>query len=824
MSKRMVIVESPAKARTIERYLGKDYYVRASAGHIMDLPPRALGVDIKQGFKPTYRVISGKEKVVAELKKAAEKASSIYLAADPDREGEAICYHLAQQLDGRENRVIHRILFNEITKNAILEAFENPSEIDIHKVEAQQTRRILDRLVGYKVSPLLWRKVRKGLSAGRVQTVAVRLIVEREREIREFKAEEYWEFGARVKATNPPPFEIKASRHKGKKFHIGGQKEADELLASLQQSDFVVRDLQKKKRKRNPVPPFITSKLQQEAVRRLGFTVKKTMTIAQRLYEGVEVGSEGAVGLITYMRTDSTRVSTGALEEVRSYIDEHYGKDFLPAKAKIYRGKKSAQDAHEAIRPTSVAREPKGIKPFLQKDEFRLYELIWKRFVASQMNPARFDQTEILVDAGETEFKAVGSIMRFEGFLKLYHEVRDAQQKSDSLDEGRVLPEVSPGEKLAVEEIIREQKFTQPPPRFNEASLVKALEDKGIGRPSTYQQILTVIMSRDYVSKEKGRFSATQLGEIVNDLLVDHFDEIFDYNYTAKLETDLDQIEDGTENWVDALTEFYQGFKDKLQAANTEMKDLKREGIPTKEKCEKCGSAMVIRFGKFGRFMACTNFPECRNTREASEEDADGTELSPDLKEPCEKCGKPMVIKKGQYGDFMACTGYPECKNAKKIVRSDGKVKLHGKSDLEEQCPKCGTNLVLRHGRFGEFISCGNYPDCRYIKPDETGVNCPQCEEGNLVGRKSRKGRVFYACDRYPDCNFTLWNRPVAEKCPECGAAFLLKKTTKKEGTVRFCGEKGCSYKLVEEPATLSDDAEIETELRAESVELQNRS
>ena len=797
MGKQMVIVESPAKARTIERYLGRDFYVRASAGHIMDLPTRALGVNIKKDFSPTYRVISGKEKVVADLKKAAEKASAIYLAADPDREGEAICYHLALQLDGKSDRKVHRILFNEITKTAILKAFDNPSEIDVHKVEAQQARRILDRLVGYKVSPLLWRKVRKGLSAGRVQTVAVRLIVDREREIRAFKPEEYWEFGALAKGSKPPPFELKASKYKGKKFKIGSQQEADALLAELQGADFVVRDIKKRKRKRNPVPPYITSKLQQESVRRLGFTVKKTMTIAQRLYEGVELGDEGAVGLITYMRTDSTRVSEGALQEARSYIGEVFGNDFLPNKANIYRGKKSAQDAHEAIRPTSVSRDPESMKRYLKRDELRLYQLIWQRFVASQMTPARFDQTEILVDAGQTEFKAVGSIMRFEGFLKLYQETEESSKRKARKEEDRVLPDLEQGEKLTIEKILREQKFTQPPPRYNEASLVKALEDKGIGRPSTYQQILSVIMTRDYVKKDQGRFSSTQLGEIVNDLLVAHFDEIFDYNYTAKLETDLDRIEEGKTNWVDALTEFYYPFKEKLQTAKVDMKNLKKEGIPTDEVCEKCNSAMVIRFGKFGRFMACANFPDCRNTREAPEEDDGKPEAGStgEWKEPCDKCGRPMVVKKGQYGDFLACSGYPECKNTQKIVRQKGEIKLHSQSTLDEKCPKCGTNLVLRNGRFGEFTSCGNYPECRYIKPDLTGVKCPRCKEGELVGRKSRRGRAFFACDRYPDCNFTVWNRPIPNECPDCGSAYVLEKTTKKDGTFRFCPEKACGYK-----------------------------
>lgn len=810
MAKSMVIVESPAKARTIGKYLGKDFFVRASAGHVKDLPKKNLGVDIQHDFEPTYKVISGKEKILKELKKDAKKVGAIYLAADPDREGEAICFHLAEELNGTQQRSIHRVLFNEITKNAILKAFENPTTIDRNKVEAQQARRILDRLVGYKVSPLLWQKVRKGLSAGRVQTVALRMIVDREKEIRAFEPEEYWNFSARLGAKNPPPFEARATRRDGKKFKVSNQDEADKLLEELKKSDFIVQDVKKKERKRKPLPPYITSKLQQDAARRLNFSVKKTMTIAQRLYEGIELGDEGSVGLITYMRTDSTRISSGALDEAREFIDGNYGSDFLPGRPNLYRSKKASQDAHEAIRPTSAVRQPTAIKSYLNRDEFRLYDLIWKRFIASQMTPAIFDQTEIEIEAGKTLFKAVGSILKFEGFLKVYQEGDTSEEsgaESEAGDEGRILPDVSVGEKLKVEELSREQKFTQPPPRYNEASLVKALEEKGIGRPSTYQSILSVITQRDYVSKDQGRFVPSELGEVVTELLVSHFGELFNYDYTARLEEELDEIEEGKEDWVKALKDFYSGFKERLDTAQDEMKNLKEEEIPTDEVCDKCGSKMVIRWGRFGRFMACSNYPDCRNTKEIAREGslADELKSGEQPKEACEKCGRPMVVKKGRYGEFLACSGYPECKNTKKIVRDpEGEVKVHEEKALEEKCPQCGTNLVQKHGRFGEFIACGNYPECRYIKPVLTGVRCPKCGEGELVERKSRKGKVFYGCERYPDCDYVMWNKPIPRECPACGARYLVEKHTRREGTVIFCQNRDCDFKETPE----SDEAE----------------
>ena len=799
MPKAVVIVESPAKARTIERYLGKSYSVLASAGHIKDLPKRSLGVDIKDNFRPTYQVISGKAKIVNNLRKAAEKAKEIYLATDPDREGEAICQHLAEELNGTEDRKIYRVLFNEITKTAILNAFQNPSTIDQNKVSAQQARRILDRLVGYKVSPLLWQKVRRGLSAGRVQTVALRMIVEREQEIRAFVSEEYWKFTARLKAQNPPPLEASAVKHKGKKFKISNQEQADQLMKELGSVDFVVSGVKKKQRRRNPVPPLITSKLQQEASRKLRLSVKKCMMVAQRLYEGVEIGAEESVGLITYMRTDSTRVAESALAELREYVERTWGEKYLPSKPKIYRSKKGAQDAHEAIRPTSVLREPEKVKAYLSHDEFRLYELIWRRFVASQMTPALFDQTEIEIEAGRTQFKAVGAVMKFDGFLKLDRKGGDEA----ALEEAeKPLPEVKEGEKLQVDEIVPEQKFTQPPSRYNEASLVKALEEKGIGRPSTYAQILSVIL-RDYVTKEERRFVPTEVGEVVIELLVLHFGGIFAYDYTAKLEQELDEIESGKEDWVHTLQEFYAAFSKELQQARKEMKNLKREEIPAGVQCEKCGADMVIRWGRFGRFMACSSYPECKNTRELPKEDRsqDQKDQGEMEERSCEKCGRPMVLKKGRYGEFLACSGYPECKNTKKVMQSSGEVKAQ--EGQPEECPQCGSQLAQKHGPYGPFLACSNYPDCRYIKQETTGVACPQCKEGQIIRRKSRRGKIFFGCSTFPQCDFALWQKPVNRKCPSCGAPYLVERATQKEGVTHSCNNSECDYKeIVEAVAT----------------------
>ncbi|MBI4445140.1 MAG: type I DNA topoisomerase [Acidobacteria bacterium] len=744
MPRSIVIVESPAKARTIEKYLGKDFIVRASSGHIKDLPKGGLGVDIKHDFHPTYRIIPGKEKIIRDLRKDAEKSDAIYLAADPDREGEAICQHLAEELEGARRGEIRRVLFNEITRNAILSAFKNPSRIDRNKVEAQQARRILDRLVGYKVSPLLWQKVRRGLSAGRVQSVALRMIVDREREIRSFVSEEYWNIIALLAGLNPPPFSARAVKHGGKKLKISNRQEADSILAELRAAAFLVADVQKKERKRNPVPPFITSTLQQEAVRKLRFSVSKTMSVAQRLYEGIDIGEEAPVGLITYMRSDSTRVAESALQEVRAFIGQDYGAQYLPSKPAIYKTRK-AQDAHEAIRPTSALRLPDLVKPHLSRDEARLYELIWKRFVASQMNPARFDQTEIKIKAGKVELKATGSVLKFDGFLRLYQETPDEVAEPEGGES--LLPEVSVGEKLTVQKLLPEQKFTQPPARYSEATLVKALEEKGIGRPSTYAQILGVIMRRDYVTKQDGRFVPTELGEIVIELLVENFEEIFNYDYTAKLEQNLDEIESGQEEWVHTLKDFYSEFSKELQQARAHMKNLKKEEIPSGVLCEKCGSEMNLRWGRFGKFLACSNYPQCKNTRKSPEENGNTVE-----------------------------------------------------KNLEEPCPRCGSPLRLRSGRYGEFIACSSYPHCKYTRQDSTGVKCPHCNQGELVQRKSRRGRIFYSCDQFPECKFVVWNKPVPQECPSCGAPYLLERNTKREGLVRYCGVESCRFKQAVEP------------------------
>ena len=806
----LVIVESPAKAKTINRYLGAGFRVMASLGHIKDLPKSDLGVDVEHNFRPTYQPIPAKSKVIRELKAEAKKAGVIYLAADPDREGEAICQHLAEELsDGKK---IHRVLFNEITKDAIRQAFENPGEINGKLVEAQQARRILDRLVGYKISPLLWDKVRRGLSAGRVQTVALRLIVEREREIRAFEREEYWTIAAHLHAHQPPVFDARLVKQDGKDFIVGGESksgsiraqaergkllvaseaEAQGFCARLEKETFVVSSATTKERRRYPVPPFITSTLQQDASRKLRLSVKRTMALAQRLYEGVECGEEGMVGLITYMRTDSTRVSDQALGEVRQFIQQSYGNPYLPDAPNFYRSKKGAQDAHEAIRPTSVLRAPDQVAPYLGPDEAKLYRLIWQRFLASQMVPAVYDQTTIEIAAGEFGFRVTGSVLKFDGFLKVYEESTD--QKQEGEDElGNRLPSVAPGETLKLRKLTPEQHFTEPPPRYNEASLVKELEEKGIGRPSTYASILSTIQEREYAEKQKGRFQPTELGEVVTDLLVESFDDIFDIAYTARLEEELDEIEDGKKDWVEALGEFYEKFEKDLQRAKKHMADVKRMEQPTDIVCEKCGKAMVIKWGRHGKFLACTGYPDCTNTRELpaelSDRGAPEEAAAPEVEQTCENCGRPMVLKKGRFGQFLACSGYPDCKTTRQIGQAEKKPPV----PTEEKCPKCDNILVIRQGRFGEFTSCSNYPKCKFIKQNSTGVVCPECKQGQIVEKRFRRG-TFYSCERYPKCKYSLRNKPVAQKCPQCGSDYLLEKTLK-SGTTLECPTENCDYK-----------------------------
>jgi DNA topoisomerase-1 len=795
MDKSLVVVESPAKAKTISKYLGRSYIVKASVGHIKDLPKSKLGVDVDNDFTPHYTIIPSKAKIVRELRAAAKGIKNIYLAADPDREGEAICQHLSEELSGR-SRNIYRVLFHEITRNAIEAAFQKPGRINRNKVDAQLTRRILDRLVGYKISPLLWDKVRRGLSAGRVQTVALRMIVEREKEIRAFQSEEYWTLAARLAAQSPPEFKAWARFLDGKKWEVRDGATAGGIAEELKSVPFVVQEIRRREKKKYPVPPFITSKLQQEAARKLNFSVKKTMLLAQRLYEGVEIAGEGSVGLITYMRTDSSRVAESALQEVRALIRRDFGEAFLPHHPVYYKSKKTAQEAHEAIRPTSVQRTPESLKNDLEPDLLRLYTMIWNRFVASQMNPAILDQTDVKIAAGRVEFRATGSIVRFPGFQAVYQETR-SDEASAAEGEAESLPELRQGEILELKELIPEQHFTQPPPRYNEASLVKALESKGIGRPSTYATILSTIQDREYVDKHDGKFYPTEIGELVLELLVASFQEIFDYEYTARMEGHLDRIESGRESWKETIRDFYGRFSRKLETAEREMRDVKTEAVETGVVCDKCGGKMVIKWGRFGRFMACASYPECRNTREVSKGPDAGEAVETGLEEiRCEKCGRPMVRKRGRFGEFMACSGYPECRNTKRIVKSAEKATVRQDTLLDETCPLCASRLAIKHGRYGEYTACSHYPKCRYIQHKSTGVRCgkPGCP-GEIVERKSRRGKAFYGCSRYPECDFVLWNKPLPDPCPMCEAPFTLLKVTRRTGAVRFCNNADCGFR-----------------------------
>ena len=803
MAKGLVIVESPAKAKTIQKYLGKGYEVEASLGHIKDLPKKGLGVDIENDFDTEYVVIPGKEKVVAKLKKLAKDADAIYLAPDPDREGEAIAAHLAEELgdgDGRkkkktDDKPFYRVTFNEITKKAVQEAFQKPREIDRNLVDAQQTRRILDRLVGFQVSPLLWDKVRRGLSAGRVQTVALRLIVEREREIKAFVKKEYWTIDAHLHAQKPPDFDARFLGINGEKVEVGNEDESKAIVEQLDKAEWTVQKVDNRERRRNPVAPFTTSKFQQDASRKLGMSVKRAMMIAQHLYEGVELGEEGTVGLITYMRTDSTRVSNEALGEVRELIGASYGQQFLPESPVMYKQKKEAQGAHEAIRPSSVARTPDDLKAYLKDDEMKVYKLIWQRFVASQMAPAVFDQTTVDINAQADRtynFRVTGSVLKFEGFLKVYEESKEGKDEEDDALKHK-LPPLTEGQKLTLKALKPEQHFTEPPPRYNEASLVKELEEQGIGRPSTYAAILSTIQERGYVQKTAGRggkFFPTEIGFVVTDLLVENFKDIFDTKFTSRMEEELDEVEDGQKKWTDTLTEFYEKFEQNLDYAQKHMENIKRMEKPTDEKCERCGAPLVIKWGKHGSFYACSTYDKkdpnsCTFTKENPIDlpDLDTADVQEtEQEEYCENCGRPMVLKRGRFGQFMACTGYPECKTTRRLDQA----KKVPDVPLEEKCPECGRTLVLRHGRFGEFVSCSGYPDCKWIKQNFVGVKCPQCKEGEIVEKKARRGNFFYGCSRYPKCDFTSANKPVAQKCPNCGSEYLLEKKLK-SGTYLSC-------------------------------------
>ena len=758
-AKNLVIVESPAKAKTLEKYLGRDFQVKASVGHIVDLPKSKLGVNIKQGFTPDFQVIKGKKKIVDELKQAAKGKENIYLASDPDREGEAIAWHIADQI-GKDHHRLHRVLINEITRKAVQDAIAHPHKLDRKKFDAQIARRILDRLVGYQISPILWKKVRRGLSAGRVQSVAVRLVCEREKQIRAFVSQEYWSLIALLEGNLPPSFEARLAQWQGqkidnKKFRLENEPSVRSIMQSLEGATWAISDVEKKERRRYPTPPFVTSKLQQEAAWKLGFQPRRTMQIAQQLYEGVELGPEGSVGLITYMRTDSTRVSTEALNSVRHFIDAQYGKSYLPAKAATYRSKKGAQDAHEAIRPTSMEYAPERVRRYLRRDVFALYSLIWNRFVASQMVPALFDQTAFEIRVGEATFRATGQQLKFDGFMKVYSEAREEKTDgaADEEEEEREanLPALKPGDPLKLLSLDPHQHFTQPPPRFSQATLIKELDENGIGRPSTYAVILSNILDREYVSlDEKRSLAPTELGFLINDLLVDSFPDILNVEFTAGMENVLDKIEEGKEDWLKAMKRFYASFSRDLKKAESEMRDVKRQEVPTEIPCEKCGAMMVVKWGRNGEFLACPRFPECKNTKNFTRGTNGSVQVVEEAQvdEVCGACGRPMQVRWGKYGRFLGCSGYPECKNIRPLE-----------------------------------------------KPVELGIRCPSCKEGNLLEKKSRRGKLFYGCDRYPECHFASWDRPVAEKCPQCGEPILLEKITKKSGRVRHCHKKECHYR-----------------------------
>jgi DNA topoisomerase-1 len=828
MSKSLVIVESPAKAKTIEKYLGKGFDVLASVGHIMDLPKNDIGVELEhRTFEPTLIVSPGKEKVVAQLKKAAANADEIFLAPDPDREGEAIAYHLALQLgtNAKERKKIRRVTFNEITKKAVQEAFKHARDVDQDLVDAQQTRRVLDRLVGYQISPLLWEKVRRGLSAGRVQTVAVRLIVEREREISGFNPVEYWTLDALLHVDKQPDKSFKAKfigidgeparvangKDKDGKDQfianaIAGEAGMDAVVAALDKAKWSLASVQSREQQRRPLPPFITSQLQRDASTKLGFNVRRTMGVAQRLYEGIDLGAEGTTGLITYMRTDSPRVAPDAVAAAREWVGKQLGTKYLPETPNVYKGKKDAQDAHEAIRPTDPSRTPESIARYLSDEQLKLYTLIWRRFVASQMTPAIFDVTTAKIAAvsakdGKTyDFRVSGSVLRFDGFLKVY-EVSE-EKKDDDDESANKLPNLDGVKALALDKLETDQKFTQPPPRYNEASLVKELEERGIGRPSTYASIINTIQDREYVVKHggsRGRFYPTEIGMVVCDLLVESFPYIFDMAYTAKLEEELDDIEEGKEKWTVLLNGFYDHFEDELKDAGKKMRDIKRLEQVTDEKCDLCGSPLVLKWGKFGTFFACSAYNKkdptsCTFTKEnmASKPDLNTPEgqEADDKEEYCENCGKVMVLRRGPFGPFMACPDYnadPPCKTIRKLSQ---KQQQKPPEPTGEDCPVCGKPLVLRHGAYGEFVSCSGYPKCKYVKQNLIeGMKCPKCGTGDLAERKARRGNIFWGCTNYPKCDFTSNYKPVAQECPECGSPYLVEKTLK-SGVYLECPNK----------------------------------
>ena len=712
----LIIVESPTKARTISKILGNQYTVKASVGHIIDLPKDRLGVDTANGFKPKYETIKGKGKIVQELKKAASDSNRILIATDPDREGEAIAYHIASVI-AKSGKPINRILFHEITTKAVNQALQNPSQIDDKKVNAQQARRVLDRLVGYLVSPLLWKTIAKGLSAGRVQSVALRMICEREAEIRLFVSEEYWTIDAELDPGDDNSFIARAVKYKDKTLKIPDKEHSDEHCASLKEADFFLRDRKVQNKKQSPKPPFTTSTLQQEAGNKLRMNNKKTMVIAQQLYEGIELGTKGATGLITYMRTDSVKVSPEAINQAREHIANTYGIEYLPPKPRSYTTKGRAQEAHEAIRPTDVKLTPQSIKQYLTKEQFSLYQLIYNRFLASQMADAEFRHTTLIIKAGDYELRATGKEPIFKGFLQAWGYTENDNGDKDE-QKSKIPKNIAVGQQLALVKLLPEQHFTEPPPRYTESSIVKALEENGVGRPSTYATIISVLYDRKYMERKDRSLHPTELGETVNKILVNNFPDIFSVDFTARMEDKLDEIEAGELVWNEVVGDFYHPFNRTLEAINSRKEEIRRSLVePTGEKCELCGGDLVIRWGKNGKFIACSNFPKCRNTKP--------------LDEP--------------------------------VQTASGKT-----------CPKCGAELVVKTGKYGRFLGCSKYPKCKHIEPLDLGIACPkQGCSGKVVERRTKKGRIFYGCSNYPQCDFISWNQPVEHQCPQCQNPYL---------------------------------------------------
>lgn len=754
-SKSLVVVESPAKARTISRILGSKYDVKASIGHVRDLPKKELGVEIENGFAPRYIVPREKSKTVKEIREAARNAGAVYLATDPDREGEAIAWHLLEAAD-LAALPLHRVVFHEITTEAVRESFQHPRDIDMKLVDAQQARRVLDRLVGYRLSPFLWSKVRRGLSAGRVQSVAVRLVVEREREIQGFAAQEFWTIDAELERQHAKPsFKARLTGYSGKrqKLEIPNETESQRLVAALRSSSYVVESVQTKTQARRPSAPFITSTLQQEASRRLGFTTKRTMAVAQQLYEGLRLGPAGEVGLITYMRTDSTNVAVSAREEARAYITERYGREFLPASGREYRKKvKGAQEAHEAIRPTSVRREPDAVRRFLNNDQYRLYNLIWQRMVAGQMADALFDVTTVDIEttpgAGRDVYllRATNTLLSFAGFRQVYEEAHDDEEEEDL---GKnPLPRLTGGDPLNLLNLFPEQHFTEPPSRFTEATLVRALEEKGIGRPSTYAPTMSTIQDRGYVEKDGRYLKPSDLGFVVNDLLVEHFPDFVDVGFTAEMEDELDDIASGKRPWQPVVGEFYNPLEEKLKVAKTV---APKQVQATDVQCPECGRPMIIRWGRRGRFLACSGFPECKGTRPLEGEESEAPQQS------------------------------------------------------DEKCPECASPMLIRSGRFGKFLACSRYPECKGRRPlaNKTGARCPR-DGGDLLERRTKRGRTFYGCANYPKCDFTTWSKPIATPCPNCGGLITADRDGKAQCTA--CDWRGESPESASarEPASIS--------------------